>query len=76
MQVTLEVSNIGQALAAERAISGQRAYIIAARAGVHPSVLSKIEKGERLCSLELAARVRAAIAAGHSQQSGTEGIAS
>lgn len=84
MRITLEVASVGQALAAERAVAGQRAYVVAARAGIHPTTLAKIEKGERACSMELAARVRAAIAAGrpqphrtqHQGQCALEGVAS
>lgn len=61
MQVTLEVSGVGQALAAERAATRQKAYIVAGRAGIHPSTLARVEKGDLSCPPELAARIRRAI---------------
>ncbi len=64
MRIEIEVAGIGQALAAARAATGQRAYVVAGRAGLHPDVLRGIERGRRSCSEEQAKRIKSAIAEG------------
>jgi len=64
MRIEIEVAGIGQALAAARAATGQRAYVVAGRAGIHPDTLRAIERGRRECSGELANRIKTAVAEG------------
>ena len=62
MQHTIEITRIGQAIAAERAAKGLKAYTVAALANIDPSRLRDIERGRTEPSRELAERILKVIA--------------